>query len=1458
MLRRKQFTKICSKAVVALLVLIALLIPGLSNAAHSAHMNTGSSPYPRLDMNIIVGPVSGQAQSYVEDFSSYSHKAYSQQAAWDISKRQAALLPTSGGAHRESSIASDGQGGAYVTWGDLRNNHSNGNWDIYIQRLDSQGNRLWVTDLRANSDTITETYQGIPGVVTDSQDNALVAWIDDREEPHAVYAQKISPNGTKLWSKDVRVNSMSSFRIGWGADAIAIALDSQDNLIVAWQAVWEDNWSTPNVYVQKIRPDGQRQWNSEARINVLEGHTLHFLAVNVDVQGDLVAAWVDDRNNGEDIYAQRLDSNGTRAWTFDVKVSAGISPKQGNPSVIINSQGAAVVVWRSGPADPPLDNDTSTILAQKIDASGVLLWPGNVQINQDITRVFRGHPHAVLAPDDGTLVVWEDTRRGFGLGTVDIQSQLLNADGTRGWPADRRINPDNWRNWNLKPRLGIRGNLAFVTWQTDDDVFAQVLNLSSLQTALPLPAQVNEGDGRSDQVDGDVARLNDHQILVVWQEFRRGTSDIRAQILDLDGRGTWPAGIQINEADVLMKRQRPQVATNLDELSLVVWHDEQGGIYGRLIDRFGSPRWDHDVRVDTHGRRAYYPTVAALSDGSFALTWIEQRTPDSNLWDIYLQHIDVQANRLWVSDVRVNASNYFLSDIDVRSIPIIVVDAAGHLVVVWRGDSGSSVDIFARRFSTAGNPDWPTDVPLNVAPYTLTGRFEDRAVAAVADNEITVAAVAHRDGLYGLYAQRLSLDGQLLWNPGVWVSSSSQEIFWGNPDLALANDGSILAIWDEEPGRRDAWVQRLSPQGVLLWTLPVRLNDQLAWPLHPALSAQVGTSFVAVWNDERFGDNSIYARRFTADGSLIWAYDQAAITEGSFYYSTGTVESATIDNTPDNIAGVSLIVQQTYNGGAVDYYLSNDGGQTWEEAVPGQLHAFNSVGSNLRWKAVLHASGDHLRSPIITRLTIRYGPDVIGDAYEPDDTCAEAQPVITDGTSQQHIFHDQADTDWTVFNVISGTTYLIEAQVPTGSPVDLAAELRNQCLGLPLQVQNFAFTRGIRFQYEASSTSSLYLKLLNHNPTIYGPQVAYQLSVRVLSAASAPGALILVAGRLRVPDDLQANINHSADQIYQLFLRHGYSDDRVYYLSTDLARPGVDALPSLTNLQGAITSWSLDRTGPDRPLTLYLIDHGDYDRFYLDKPHGEWVTPQQVNDWLTFLEASVPGVKVNVIIETCQSGSFIDPLYSVSGPGRVVVASTSSGAAAYASSTGALFSDYLLDALNQDKSLYSGFRDAQAAVSAAHLDQTPWLDDNGNGIPNESSDGQEAAQRGFAYLGTLSGDAWPPLIAQAEGPSSIIQGQGGIRAKVFDDIQVKWVWAVIYAPSYQPPLPGEEWVREPAPTIMLQLQGDNWYAATYTGFVETGAYRVVIYAEDGDGFKAQPQVMTVQNGWAVRLPLIIR
>ncbi len=636
----------------------------------------------------------------------------------------------------------------------------------------------------------------------------------------------------------------------------------------------------------------------------------------------------------------------------------------------------------------------------------------------------------------------------------------------------------------------------------------------------------------------------------------------------------------------------------------------------------------------------------------------------------------------------------------------------------------------------------------------------------------------------------------------------------------------------------------------------------------------------------------------TAPSVVDASVDIGGLSAGT-YNGQITIAAAEASNSPQTV-DVTLTVNPPATGPVLDVNptaLNFVAAKGWSEPLT-QTISINNIGTgSLDWSAseslswlslseaagtapstidlVVDASGLSARtyngsitveagsaqdSPQQVDVTLMVKPETAeGDDYEVDNDCADASPIETDGMIQSHTFHASADEDWVSFEGTEGLTYTIEARTPATSTADVVLELYDSCTGGYQDSQGNTFSPDISIRFDAPHDGTYYIRLTNQDPANGGDDVAYNLSVREPLVNPAPGALIVVAGRHSASDELQNNIHNVTDAVYRLFQKHGYPKDRIRYLATDLTLDpdggGADVYASATNvnLEEVVTEWAVTKVSADRALTIYLVDHGNRDKFYLDKPYGEWLEPDDLDSWIDQLEDDVPGLKVNVIVEACFSGSFVDEL---SKDGRVVIASTGAWVQAHASNDGANFSDTFIDGLDQGMSLLGAFKEGADAAKLAFPVQISGLDDDGNAQANDQDDGQQAAQRGFAFAGTLAAEVWPPYIKQAE-VRDLQDGTGQIWAEVEDDEDVRWVVAVIYPPSQQTTGEEEKMATSPPPVTLWEA-GNNWHNATYTEFDEMGEYRILIYAEDDIGLQGRPKLITVQTGYQIYLPLVLR
>lgn len=95
------------------------------------------------------------------------------------------------------------------------------------------------------------------------------------------------------------------------------------------------------------------------------------------------------------------------------------------------------------------------------------------------------------------------------------------------------------------------------------------------------------------------------------------------------------------------------------------------------------------------------------------------------------------------------------------------------------------------------------------------------------------------------------------------------------------------------------------------------------------------------------------------------------------------------------------------------------------------------------------------------------------DVYEPDNTCALATALATNGSSQSHNFLPAGDQDWYQFTGIGGVEYVIRAN-NIGTNVDASLSLFPRCTTPP----SFGGGQEIRVTLPVSGT--YYIKAVNH------------------------------------------------------------------------------------------------------------------------------------------------------------------------------------------------------------------------------------------------------------------------------------------------------------------------------------------------------------------------------------------
>jgi hypothetical protein len=349
---------------------------------------------------------------------------------------------------------------------------------------------------------------------------------------------------------------------------------------------------------------------------------------------------------------------------------------------------------------------------------------------------------------------------------------------------------------------------------------------------------------------------------------------------------------------------------------------------------------------------------------------------------------------------------------------------------------------------------------------------------------------------------------------------------------------------------------------------------------------------------------------------------------------------------------------------------------------------------------------------------------------------------------------------------------------------------------------------------------------------------------------------IIVAGGGAFPgNNLWDATQMSANFAYRTLTYQGFTKESIYYLTsdTDLDLDGngelddVDADATNDNLHNAITTWAADAEN----LVLYLVDHGGEDSFRMSGT--ETLSASDLDSWLDQLQDTT-SVKVTVIYDACESGSFLSGLTPPSGKERVVITSTSPGESAYFVTQGSVsFSNYFWTHIFNGLDIKDAFNLAAQAIGQTANYQHPLLDADGDGTGNETEDLTLVEE---AYIGNgtiIYGDA--PVIG---GVSQTINGPSSATLSAFgvtDDDCIARVWAVIRPPDYSQGSPDNP--VQNLPYIDLIPVGGDQYEGTYDGFNIEGTYSIAIYARDRMGNTSVPLLTTVSVNNPLRRRAII-
>jgi hypothetical protein len=356
-------------------------------------------------------------------------------------------------------------------------------------------------------------------------------------------------------------------------------------------------------------------------------------------------------------------------------------------------------------------------------------------------------------------------------------------------------------------------------------------------------------------------------------------------------------------------------------------------------------------------------------------------------------------------------------------------------------------------------------------------------------------------------------------------------------------------------------------------------------------------------------------------------------------------------------------------------------------------------------------------------------------------------------------------------------------------------------------------------------------------------------------------AIVVAGGHSFAGNDLWTSTERCAAKAYQTLTAQGYTPDTIQFLagsiSIDATGDGVndvDGQATSASLQEAITTWAADPLNPTAELLIYLTGQGKTGGFQIENGASPvWITPETLDGWLDQLSLSG---KIIVIYDACRSGSF---LAALSAPNRVLLTGTSSDEPAWFLNDGEIsFSWFFWDSIFSQAGVIASF---EAAARMINLFQTPLLDMNGDGLPDDLLSGKAVRYDDILLGRARQADPAPPIIETVSclpeelfGPDASVTLSAG---PITDNgSSISRVSADIITPIAAYQNADEPVIVNPNPPVKLQdLDQNGIYENSYSGFAYKGNYTVRIQAIDRSGLQSLPKTTgVVQHSGIVITP----
>ncbi len=357
-------------------------------------------------------------------------------AQWSNNPDTNTMINDTIGSQNIPMVVKNSVGETYISWFSEFNNL---NYDVYLQKLDSHGVKMWEKSGLLISDHPTNTWVTTYDMKLDKEDNVILVTQDQRTGTSNVFAYKISPQGDFLWGNDgLQLSNTTGFD-----PSPKIEIADNGDVVFMWVDIPQDTTVSSSVILKRVSSDGTILWNAKLADSLNDFTLPQILHTEND---DFIVSWMTksmlpDTTLGQiywmHVFAQKIDNQGNSIWVNNVQIDSGKMMPYTHlfsiPYLQNDGSGGAYIMWQS--FSYQTDDHLPTTYVNRIFNDGSIWKPNGVLVSLLADDNHTGAAMVYLDGADKLMVCWneyhydaQDMTDCWG-----IYGQLFNPDGQYVW-----------------------------------------------------------------------------------------------------------------------------------------------------------------------------------------------------------------------------------------------------------------------------------------------------------------------------------------------------------------------------------------------------------------------------------------------------------------------------------------------------------------------------------------------------------------------------------------------------------------------------------------------------------------------------------------------------------------------------------------------------------------------------------------------------------------------------------------------------------------------------------------------------------------------------------------------------------------------------------------------------------------------------------------------------------------